>query len=129
MNKKIILLSGILVFVILLFIGIKLIDSSSKTLELTYKTNGGVPYKWEYEIEDEEVVKFIKSYVVKDENKNGKVGAPIYTNYVFKGLKKGTTTIKFKYISIVDQQEIKEEVINIKVDGNKNISMYYMLKD
>ena len=73
-----------------------------KQIELTYTSNGGVPYRWEYEIEDESIIECVKTYVIKDENKGGRVGAPIYTNYVFKGLKKGTTTITFRYVNIID---------------------------
>lgn len=95
----------------------------SKQLELTYYTNGGVPYKWEYQIEDESVVGFVESYEIDNKNKNGIVGAPISINYVFKGLKKGTTTITFKYVNITDGTIEKEEKHNIKVDKNKNISL------
>lgn len=102
---------------------------SSKILELTYQTNGGTPYRWEYEIADKNIVKFVKSYELTNENNNQKVGAPIYTNYVFKGLKKGTTTITFKYISVIDGTIEKEEKINIKVNSNKNISLVESLID
>ena len=121
MNKKIIIIVSLLLLVIIV-IGIKLFKDDS-VLELTYETNGGVPFKWEYQIEDESIVEYVKSYVVKDENKNGKVGAPIYTNYVFKGLKKGTTTITFRYVNIIDNSISTEEIINIKVDSNKKISL------
>ena len=100
MNKKIIIIVSLLLLVIIV-IGVKIFKDDS-ALELTYETNGGVPFKWEYQIEDESIVEYVKLYVVKDENKNGKVGAPIYTNYVFKGLKKGTTTITFRYVNIID---------------------------
>lgn len=123
MNKKVLLIIGVVVLIIGVIIGITIINSSSKELELTYKTNGGVPFKWEFEIEDESVVEFVKSYVVDDENTGGKVGAPIYTNYVFKGLKKGNTTITFKYVSIIDGSISTEETLNIKVDGKKKISL------
>ena len=61
MNKKltIILTSLIAVLSVVSIILINL-DENSKTLEITVDTNGGVPYIWEYEIEDEQVVKYIK---------------------------------------------------------------------
>lgn len=122
MNKKVLLIIGVVVLIIGAIIGI-IINNSSKVLELTYKTNGGVPFKWEFEIEDESVVEFVKTHDIKDENKGGKVGAPIYTNYVFKGLKKGNTTITFKYVSIIDGSVSSKETLNVKVDGKKNISL------
>ena len=98
-------------------------SNTSKQLELTYKTNAGVPFNWEYEIEDDKIVKFVRSYVVKDENKGGIVGAPVYTNYVFKGLKKGRTTITFKYVNFVDGKVANVEKNIIVVDDNNNISL------
>ena len=124
--KKIIILVTLFLVGFAVGIGVHFIsnsDESSKTLELTYNTNGGVPYEWKYEIEDSSIVKFVKSYVVEDKNKDGMVGAPISTNYVFKGLKKGKTTITFKYVSMTDGTVDKEEKVTIKVDKNKNISL------
>ena len=124
MKKKIMVLIGIILFILVVVITILVFNSSSKTLELTYTTNGGVPYYWEYEIEDKSIVEFVKDYVVEDKNKGGLVGAPISTNYVFKGLKKGKTKITFKYVSVVDGTVAKEEVTKVLVDNNKNISLY-----
>jgi len=125
MNKKVLILIGIIVVLLIggVIISLNIFDESSKILELTYKQNAGIPYKWEYKIEDESIVKFVKSYVVEDDNKDGKVGAPIYTNYVFKGIKKGTTTITFKFINITNNKVEKEEVNKVKVDEFGNISL------
>lgn len=125
MNKKVMISIGI-VFIAVLFVIIKIIipiNSGSKELELTYQTNGGVPYEWKYEIENKNIVEFVKKYEVDNENKKGIVGAPISINYVFKGLKEGTTTITFKYVNITDGTVSKEEKHTIKVDNYKNISL------
>ena len=97
--------------------------NTSKKLELTYEINAGVPYKWEYEIEDPTIVKFYKKYELENENKNGLVGGKISTNYVFKGLRRGKTTITFKYIDIRTKKVEKEEKLNIRVDKFRNISL------
>ena len=123
MKKKIVIGLVVLILLIVFGIVIKTCINSKKMLELTYKTNGGVPYNWEYEIKDKSIVECVKTYVVKDENKGGKVGAPIYTNYVFKGKKKGMTTITFRYISVIDGSISNEEKINVKVDKNNNIAI------
>ena len=124
MNKKILIILGIIILIIIV-ISILLINNynKSKRIELTYKSNGGVPFKWEYVIEDPTIVEFVKSYELKNENKGAIAGAPIYTNYVFKGLKEGTTTITFRYVSITDGHVAKEEINNIAVDKNKNIAI------
>lgn len=99
-------------------------DNSSKELELTYETNAGIPFKWEFEIEDESILEFKKSYVVKDENKNGLVGGKVTTNYVFKGKKEGVTKVIFRYVNITNEDSTKtEEEHIIKVDKDKNISL------
>jgi predicted secreted protein len=122
--KKIIIIS---IIVICLIIGGVVCflncGEKGKQLELTYTTNGGVPYKWEYEIEDETIIKFVKSYEIENQNNDDIVGAPISTNYVFKGLKEGKTSIIFQYVSIVDGSIDKQEKLYVKVDKNKNVSL------
>lgn len=85
MNKKVMLGIG-MIFVIVLFVVIKVIISSSegtKELELTYKTNGGVPYKWEYKIEDESIVQFVETKDITSEEDKKLAGGPVYINYIF----------------------------------------------
>lgn len=122
MKKRLII---IILLILILFIIIFFKVRSLFRLELVYKNNAGIPYEWQYEIEDKDIVKLDKCYVIKDENKNGKTGAPIYTKYVFVGLKKGNTKIKFKYVNFVDKKVIKEDVYNVKVESNKRI---YLVK-
>ena len=125
MNKKVIVILSIILLVVLsiLIVVIHKTFNTSKKLELTYEINAGVPYKWEYEIEDPTIVKFYKKYELENENKNGLVGGKISTNYVFKGLRRGKTTITFKYIDIRTKKVEKEEKLNIRVDKFKNISL------
>ena len=123
MKTKKLIVVGIILIIVILITGIILIwqGKSSKQLELTYKINAGIPFNWEYEIADPSIVEFVKSYQIKNENKGSIVGAPIYTNYVFEGLKEGKTTITFKLVNITDGTIDKEEKYFIKVDNNKNI--------
>ena len=80
MNKG---LLGLIITIILITVLIIINNKKPKNLELTYKINAGIPFKWEYSIEDETVVKLKKSYITKNDNKGAKVGAPIYTKYIF----------------------------------------------
>lgn len=125
MKKKIILILSLILIIVLTgtTILISKTFNTSKKLELTYNTNAGVPYKWEYEIEDPTIVKFYKKYEIENENKNELVGGKISTNYVFKGLRRGKTTITFKYIDIRTNKVEKEEKLNIRVDKFRNISL------
>ena len=128
MKKEPIIISiiVILLIVVIIFISIKSIMKNNtinpKELEITKEINAGIPFKWEYAIEDESIVKFEISYVIRDDNKNGMVGASIYTNYVFKGLKEGTTKVTFKFVSITeDNYDGTVNVYNVKVDKDLNI--------
>ena len=126
MNKKLIvgilLVLAVVLCVVLYFI---VSDNSDghKELELTYKSNGGVPYKWEYKIEDESIVEFVKTKDITSKEDKKLDGGPVYTNYIFRGKKEGKTTITFKYVSIVDGSVDKEEKVTVKVDKYKNISL------
>ena len=99
------------------------IDKSSRQIELTQKTNGGVPYEWEYEIEDENIVKFVKKYTIEPSKGEPIEGGAISINYVFKGNKKGVTTVTFRYRNITTNKVEKESVYKLKVDKHKRISL------
>ena len=125
MNKIVLIVVGALIVLCAIFFVFRKSTkvSNPKQLELTYEINAGIPFRWEYEIEDESIVKFVKSYVVKDENTGAKVGASVYTNYVFEGLKEGITTITFKYVNFADNYVSGERKHIVKVDNDHNISL------
>lgn len=132
MNRKVILYSLVMMIfvliVLVLFMVIKnLKNEGSKELELTYTINSGIPYKWEFEIEDESIVKFVRKHDI-EVGQDGIAGAPVSTNYVFKGLKEGKTTITFKKVSIVDGSVEEESKNTIKVDKKLNISLVAISK-
>ena len=52
MNKIVIVISIIIVFSIILYFWLIPKKKNSKELELTYKISAGIPFKWEFEIED-----------------------------------------------------------------------------
>ena len=99
------------------------IDNKSRTIEFTVETNGGVPYEWEYEIEDQSIVKYVETKEIENKNDGSLVGGLIKYNFVFKGIKKGTTKITLKYVSVVTGEIDKKEEYKVKVDTFKNISL------
>lgn len=118
MNKKMIYtVCGLVLFCIGLFLAYGVFSNESKTLELTYTVEDKDEYKWEYEINDEKTVKVVDTFVVSENGKS------VATNYVFRGLKKGFATVKFKYIRISDGEIIKTEVTTLRVDARKNVSL------
>ena len=98
-------------------------QKNPKELEIMKDISAGIPYKWEVEIEDESIVEFVKSYVVQDDNTDGKVGAKVYTNYVFKGLKEGSTNIVFKFVNFTNNIVDSEDKYPVHVDKDLNISL------
>lgn len=128
MNGKLLIVFVVCIVVIVMIVIIKTLflnnylnNGSTKELELTYEINAGIPFKWEYEVEDKDIAEFVRSYVVRDDNKGGIVGASVYTNYVFKGLKEGTTKITFKYVNFTSGEVFEEKTHVVKVDAEKNI--------
>ena len=128
MNKIIILL-----VIVIIEIGISFFmfkgknmkrEVNSKELELTYELNAGIPFKWEVEVEDESIIEYVRSYVFRDDNEKGALtGASVYTNYVFRSLREGTTTITFKLVNFADSYVSKEEVHKVKVDKDGIITL------
>lgn len=121
MNKKLIIILTSLICILSITAITLLNVDEGKTLEITVTTNGGVPYSWQYEIGDEEIVKFVKKYTIEgDESLDG---GPVSINFVFEGLKEGKTIVKLKYVNVKDNSIEKEKVYSVKVDKLKNISL------
>ena len=98
-------------------------EKNPKELEIMKDISAGIPFKWEIVIEDESIVEYVRSYVVKDENTGGKVGAKVYTNYVFKGLKEGRTNVVFKFVNFTTNESYEEDKYPVHVDKDLNISL------
>ena len=99
-----------------------------KYLILNYEISAGIPFKWEVEIEDPSIVELEKKEVLKSKSKKPLCGGPVYTDYYFKGLKKGETNILFKFVSITGERDdeliethhvVVDEELNIKKIINK----------
>ena len=131
MKKKIIFLIsglvivGLIVFLIFKFSDIKVgIERLSKErdlkpgeFELVKMTNGGVPYKWEVSTSNKNV-KCVGMYSVA---LNDAEGGPVEEHYIFKGVKKGTTIITFKYVSVVDNKEEKDRRSSFTIEVNDKL--------
>ena len=125
MAFKLLIIFGIIVViggVIILILGI-VTKSNKKDFELTYKISAGIPFRWEVDIADKSIVQFVNSYVVRNENVGGMVGAPIYTNYVFRGLRQGKTDIIFKFVNFTNNEVSREERYTVLVDNNLKINL------
>lgn len=125
MKNKVAIISiiSICLITVIALIVINPFGEKNKNIEITVNTNGGVPYKWVYEIEDESIVQYVKNYVVEENTDKNVEGGRVQINYVFKGVKPGNTKVKLKYVSIVDGSVDKEESYNLKVDRRNNVSM------
>ena len=127
MNKKSIL---IIIGIVIVVVGVVLVImklTTSNTIEITHEETRGVPYTWDYEIEYESIVRFVKKYNL-NKNNTSKGGTDKY-NYVFKGLKKGSTAVTFKKLDYYTGETVSEEHMYLIVDGRKNISLLAVPKE
>ena len=121
MNKKVLLIIVGIVLVVLIGIVLLIVFNTPNQIEITREETRGVPYKWEFEIDDDSIVKFVKSYSL-DKNMKTKGGTE-NINYVFKGLKKGTTKVIFRKVDLHSGEIVSEDTINFRVDARKHISL------
>ncbi|MBR3198515.1 MAG: protease inhibitor I42 family protein [Bacilli bacterium] len=117
MKKKLLLIF----FVLLLIVILIFLITNKKAASITLKTNSGVPYSWIYEIENPKIVKF-KAKKVKAKNKN-LAGGEVTETYIFKGTKKGTTIITFKYKSVSSNRVEKKVKYKATVDKKLNLKL------
>ena len=96
---------------------------NSKKLEIKYNINSGIPFKWEYEILDNDIVEFINKKTVGEKTKEPICGGSLTIYYYFKGIKKGNTVMKFRLINFADNYIEREEEYNISVDKNLNLKI------
>ena len=127
MNKKYIIVTTIAMLIVIIgLIALVVIDpfgEKNRNIEITVKDNAGIPYKWEYEIEDESIVQYERDYVFEEYNNSNIVGGVVYRNYVFKGVKKGDTVVKLKKVNIVDGRVAEEKEYKLKVDKKNNVTL------
>ncbi len=121
MDKVLLIIGIILVLIGVIMLIKKLKKHSINELEITKVISAGIPFKWEFEIEDSSIIEYANKYVIKDENKGGIVGAKVHTNYVFKGLKEGKTNIIFKLVNFTNNQVDTVDKHLVIVDTNLNI--------
>lgn len=115
----------IILFALIIFILINYFFNSKKEsgyFAITEKTNGGVPYEWKYEIKDKSIIKYIETNYEDKSDKN-MTGGLINAHFKFKALKKGNTTIRFRYLSVVNDSVDTDKTYNIYVDKNLNVKI------
>lgn len=88
--------------------------------EIVLETNGGVSYEWKYTIADESIVKLDSKDSISDAELDG---GKVELHYNFKGLKKGTTTIKFEYVNFVKDEVEETKTYKAVVDSDLNLSI------
>ena len=101
----------------------KNIENNSKLLEIKYNLSSGIPFKWEYKIENNEICEFIKCESKGEKTKEPICGGNVETSYYFKGIRKGKTSIFFKCRNFVDNYQTKIDEYKILVDDNLNITI------
>lgn len=93
----------------------------SNNLEIKYDINAGIPFRWEYEIEDNTICEFVESKSVGEKTKEPICGGNVETTYIFKGLKPGKTNIVFKLVNFADNYLVEENIYSIEVNKDNNV--------
>lgn len=109
---------GVLALTLLLFI--TACGKSKKTAEIIIDTPGGIPYNWEYKIENTNIVKFSGSEE-ESNNDSNMMGSGTKTHYLFEGVKQGTTTITFSLKSFLSDEVAETKTYQVVV--NKDLSV------
>lgn len=100
---------------------IQLFKKKPKTLIINKEISAGIPFKWEVQVEDENIVKLLETKTLKNKSRKIECGGPGYTDYIFVGLKEGETTINFNFVSITNEYDTETEKYKVRVDKNNNI--------
>ena len=112
-NKKSIVLISI-VFLIVLVIALILLLGNKKA-KIALENDFPDLYEWQYKIEDDSVVKFIK----KDKKKEEKMLT--IEKFYFKGVKPGKTTIRFYLEHFKNKSYMDAAKYEITVDKNLKV--------
>ena len=129
MNKKLII---ILIIVLVLIIGTVLYfvltkkekpEEDNYDYQVVLEINAGIPFKWEYKIEDESIIKLAKHKSEAEETKEPISGGLVYEKYSFEGLKEGTTTITFSFTNFVENTVEKTEEYEAIVNKDLEIEI------
>lgn len=100
---------------------IQLFKKKPKTLIINKEISAGIPFKWEVQIDNDSIVKLLETKTLKNKTRKIECGGPVYTDYIFVGLKEGETTINFNFVSITKEYDNKTEKYKVRVDKNNNI--------
>ena len=101
----------------------KMEKGTSSLLEITYQKSSGIPFRWEYEIENTKICEFVECKEKRNKVNKSICGGIVETTYYFKGIKKGQTKIIFKYINIADNYLSQINEYRVIVDEELNINI------
>lgn len=118
MDKKKVILSTIILLLALGIMAYYYLGNVNNTI--TVQTNGGVPYDWQYELSDDNIVSVRETSKVRDKDLAGGV---VDINYIIIPKKTGTTIMTLKYINITDNSIDKYKKYKIKVDKYMHVSI------
>lgn len=114
---------GIVAIVVVIMSIIKMSQTAPGSVKITLETNGGVPYKWSYEIDDDSVIEYVG--VESKDLDPGMDGGAVEETYSFKALKTGETDVVFEYKDITedDGDAMETKVYHVTVDDKLDISV------
>ncbi len=130
-QKKIYLVIGTLLIIILLavlfifFTKEKPIDKVEEE-HIIVSEFGGAPFYWRYEVDNKNIAQLKETRVIS-ESDEGTDGGESKIEYIFEGLKKGKTTIKFESYDFVNDEVDETIVYEVQVDKDLNVKIFKLV--
>lgn len=99
-------------------------NAETQTAEVNFIANGTTGYSWQYVANQEGIIKETSNYYKSDPVPEGWCGCGGRQIWDFKGLKEGSTTVKFTYLQPWDPSSIAQRIIlDFTVDKNLNVTV------
>lgn len=130
MNKKVLIVLIIIIILIVLallyfFLKPKKSDTEKapKNYHVVLDINAGIPFKWEYKIDDESILKLKEKVVKAEETKEPISGGLMHEYYTFEGLKEGETRVTFSFVNITDNTSDETREYKAVVDKDLKVTV------
>lgn len=94
-----------------------------KTLEIDLESNPTTGYQWQYDINEDGIIKEVSKNYKKDDVPEGITGSGGTDIWTFEGVKEGSTEVIFKYLRPWEGEAIKTKIFVFTVDKELKITV------
>ena len=94
-----------------------------KTVEIDLESNPTTGYQWQYDTNEDSIIKEVSKVYKKDDVQEGITGSGGTDIWTFEGLKEGSTEVTFKYLRPWEGEAIKTRIFIFTVDKELKITV------